>query len=110
MQDSWQQYTKTPQRFTRVASFFEKQRFRKRGEQEVQERIQKARFLREAMGLERQFEVLEGSKGFRRKAERSGRQPDVQEDRTRSEGQLSAQKGCQIFRGPAKVQSGRRAA
>jgi hypothetical protein len=61
--------------------------------------IQRARFLREAMGLKRQFEVLEGSKGFRRKAERSGRQPVVQEDRRRSEGQLRAQKGCQIFRG-----------
>jgi hypothetical protein len=52
-------------------------------EPEVQER---ARFLREALGLERQFEVLEGSKGFRRKAEHSGRQPDLQEDRTRSKG------------------------
>jgi hypothetical protein len=51
------------------------------------------------MGLKRQFEILEGSLGFRRKAERSGRQPVVQEDRTRSEGQLRAQKGCQIFRG-----------
>jgi hypothetical protein len=29
----------------------------------------------EALGLERQFEVLEGSKGFRRKAE--GRQQDL---------------------------------
>jgi hypothetical protein len=48
--------------------------------------IQRARFLREAMGLKMQFEVLEGSKGFRRKAERSGRQPDLQEDRTRSQG------------------------
>ncbi len=45
------------------------------------------------MGLKRQFEVLEGSKGFRKEAERSGKQPDLQEDRTRSEGQLKAQKG-----------------
>jgi hypothetical protein len=57
-----------------------------------------ARFLRVASGLERRFEVLEGSKGFRRKAERSGRQPVVQEDRTRSEGQLRAQEGSQIFK------------
>ncbi len=64
----------------------ESQKRRKRGEQEVQERIQKARFLREALGLERQFEVLKGSKGFRREAERSGRQPDLQEDKTRSNG------------------------
>ncbi len=55
------------------------------------------------MGLKRQFE---GSKGFRRKAERSGKQPDLQKDRTRSEGQLRAQKGCQIFRGPAKSSVG----
>ncbi len=60
------------------------------------------------MGLKRQFEVLVGSKGFRRKDERSGRQQDLQEDRTRSEGQLRAHEGSQIFRAPAKssVQEG----
>ncbi len=42
--------------------------------------------MSEAMGLKRQFEVLEGSKVFRKEAERSVMQPDVQEDRTRSEG------------------------
>ncbi len=49
---------------------------------------------------------IEGSKEFRRETERSGKQPDLQEDRTRSEGQLRAQEGSQIFRGPAKSSVG----
>ncbi len=56
------------------------------------------------MGLERQLEVLEGSKGFRREAESSVRLPDLQEDRIRSEGRR--QEGSRIFRGSVRSSVG----
>jgi hypothetical protein len=87
-------YKNTPEVYESTLVFFakqphvemENQRFRKRGSKRFMREIQRARFLREAMGLKRQFEFLEASKVFRKEAESPLKQPDLQQDRTRSEG------------------------